>query len=192
MKRLRTLESVALSLMIMYGADAMAAAAAEHGGAVATRAVLAKHDEAAVREVVAKFCESWNKHDMAAMHALDTPDVEWLNVVGNDWRGLEEVRRGHANFHRVLAAENTCAVESVAVRAVKPDVAISVTVFRFGGKAPDGKKSDTLTRSSMVMLKGDGMWKIFHMQNTVINPDTQGPRDPLNFDEKTGLPKNAK
>jgi uncharacterized protein (TIGR02246 family) len=191
MKCHRTLGSLVASLMILSSADAMAAPV-EHGAMVTPRAMLSKHDEAAVREVVAKFCDSWNKHDMAAMHALDTPDVEWLNVVGNDWRGLEEVHRGHANFHRVLAAENTCAVESVAVRAVKPDVAIAVIDFRFGGKAPDGKKGDTLTRSSMVMLKGDGVWMIFHMQNTVINPGMQGPLDPLNFDEKTGLPKGAK
>jgi uncharacterized protein (TIGR02246 family) len=191
MKCRRTLASLVASLMILSGTDAMAVRV-EHGAVVAARAVLSKHDEATVREVVAKFCDSWNKHDMAAMHALDTPDVQWVNVVGNDWRGLEEVHRGHANFHRVLAAENTCAVESVAVRAVKPDVAIAVIGFRFGGKAPDGKKGDTLTRSSMVMLKGDGMWKIFHMQNTVINPDMQGPLDHLNFDEKTGLPKGAK
>jgi hypothetical protein len=44
----------------------------------------------------------------------------------------------------------------------------------------------------MVMLKQGGQWKIVHQQNTIINPAIQGPGDPLNFDEKTGLPKNAK
>ena len=62
-------------------------------------------DEAAVRRLIADFADSWNRHDMAAMHALDTPDVEWVNVVGNDWVGVDNVRKGHANFHRVLAAD---------------------------------------------------------------------------------------
>lgn len=76
---------------------------------------------------------------MAAMHSLDTADVEWLNVVGNDWKGIDEVSRGHANFHHVMASESICSVESVAVRPVKPDVAIGVVVFHWrqrpGGQA---------------------------------------------------------
>jgi uncharacterized protein (TIGR02246 family) len=182
MRYLSTLVPVIISMAIACSAASGSAAPA----------VLARSDDTAIRSIVASFAASWNRHDMAAMHALTTPDVEWVNVVGNDWRGRDEVRRGHTNFLHVLAAATTCSVESVAVRQIAPDVAIAVTVFRFQGKEPDGKPGDTRTRSSMVVLKRGGEWKIVHQQNTVINPHTQGAADPLNFDEKTGLPKGAK
>lgn len=165
--------------------------AAQQPATIAPQAV-AKTDEASVRKIVDSFCDSWTKHDMTAMHAHVTPDVEWMNVVGNDWRGIDEVRKGHVNYHHFLAAKSTCAVESVSIRPVAADALVTVTVFHFAGFGPDGKPEDARTRSSMVMVKRAGDWKIFHMQNTIINPATQGPADPLNFDEKTGLPKGAR
>ncbi len=33
-------------------------------------------DESAVRAVVFEFANTWNRHDMQAMHELDTEDVE--------------------------------------------------------------------------------------------------------------------
>lgn len=35
----------------------------------------------AAREMVDKFADSWNRHDMKAMHDIDTKDVYWINVV---------------------------------------------------------------------------------------------------------------
>jgi uncharacterized protein (TIGR02246 family) len=182
------LVGLAFALTICGTGTALQAALPEAATGTTTRLGLTSADEAAVRAVITSFCDSWTEHDMDAMHVLETQDVEWVNVVGNDWHGLADVRKGHANYHRFLAAGSTCAVDSVAVRPIAPDVAIAVTAFHFGGTAPDGKAENTRTRSSMVMVKQDGEWKITHFQNTTINPETQGPADPLNFDEKTGLP----
>ena len=33
-------------------------------------------DESAVRAIVNEFANTWNRHDMKAMHELDTEDVE--------------------------------------------------------------------------------------------------------------------
>jgi hypothetical protein len=54
------------------------------GGAIPARAAvtLASDDEAAVRGLVFEFAETWNRHNMAAMHDLDTEDVHWVNVSG--------------------------------------------------------------------------------------------------------------
>ena len=48
-------------------------------------------EESAVRMVVSAFADSWNRHDMKAMHDLNTEDVEWINVTGNYWRGNDAV-----------------------------------------------------------------------------------------------------
>lgn len=155
-------------------------------------ASLSGADRVAIEAVVSAFAESWSKHDMAAMHALDTQDVEWINVVGNEWDGLANVRRGHTNYHRFLAAKSTALVENVTARAIAPGVAIAVITFHFGGADPAGKAEDTRTRASAIMVKRGAAWKIVHFHNTVINPATQGAADPMNFDEATGLPKGAK
>ena len=189
--RLTSAIGLVLALTIDSTGTALEAASPTAVPAMATTSPnlpLTRADEEAVRAVVASFCDSWTRHDMEAMHALVTPDIEWVNVVGNDWRGLADVTKGHANYHRFLAARSTCSVDSVAVRQIAPDVAIAVTAFHFGGMAPDGKPEDARTRSSMTMVKRNGEWKILHQHNTIINPATEGAGDPLNFDEKTGLP----
>jgi len=35
-------------------------------------------DESAVRALVNEFANTWNQHDMKAMHELDTENVEWM------------------------------------------------------------------------------------------------------------------
>jgi len=153
---------------------------------------LSDADRLAIRALVSAFADSWSKHDMDAMHALDAPDVEWINVVGNHWRGLANVRKGHTNYHHFLAAKSTSVVEDVTTRAIAPDVAIAVTTFHFEGVDPTGKAEDTRTRASAVIIKRGGSWKIVHFHNTVINPAMQGPNDPMNFNPATGLPRGAK
>ena len=83
-------------------------------------------------------------------------------------------------------------MEDVTIRAIAPDVAIAVATFHFGGVDPAGKTEDTRTRASVVVIKRGGSWKIVHFHNTVINPEIQGPGDPVNFAAATGLPKGAK
>ena len=108
-----------------------ASAGATNAAETAPKLTLSRPDEAAVRANLAGFVDSWNRHDMAAMHALDTSDVEWVNVVGNDWIGVDNVRKGHTNFHRVLAAKSDMRVDEIALHLVAPDVAIAVTKLRF-------------------------------------------------------------
>jgi hypothetical protein len=52
-----------------------------------TPPALSADDESAVRGIVNEFANTWSRHDMKAMHELDTEDVEWVNVVGHYWRG---------------------------------------------------------------------------------------------------------
>ena len=51
-------------------------------------------DESAIRAIVNEFANTWNRHDMKAMHELDTEDVEWINVVGHHWRGKDDGLQG--------------------------------------------------------------------------------------------------
>jgi uncharacterized protein (TIGR02246 family) len=145
-------------------------------------------DESAVRALVNEFSNTWNRHDMKAMHELDTEDVEWINVVGHYWRGKTTVYKGHAAIHKGMEATTTSSVESATVRSLAPTVAVAVAVFHFV-PAPNPHYpwiTPAKTRASFTMVKRDGIWKIAHFQNTLIDPKAEG--DDLPKFDTTGFP----
>ena len=145
-------------------------------------------DESAVRGLVNEFANTWNRHDMKAMHELDTDDVEWINVVGHHWRGKTTVTKGHVAIHKGMFAQVTMSVESVAIRSIAPTVAVAVATMHFGA-SPDPRYAWVVaakTRGSFTMVKRDGTWKIAHFQNTVIDPKTEN--DDLPKWDATGFP----
>ena len=145
-------------------------------------------DESAVRALVNEFSNTWTRHDMKAMHELDTEDVEWVNVVGHYWRGKTTVYKGHAAIHKGMEATTTASVESATVRSIAPTVAIAVAVMHFV-PAPNPHYpwlTPAKTRASFTMVKRDGIWKIAHFQNTLIDPKAEN--DDLPKFDVTGFP----
>jgi uncharacterized protein (TIGR02246 family) len=145
-------------------------------------------DESAVRALVNEFANTWNRHDMNAMHELDTEDVEWINVVGHHWRGKATVHKGHTAIHKGMYAKQSMSVESATIRSIAPTVAVAVATMHFG-PSPDPRYAWVVaakTRGSFTMVKRDGIWKIAHFQNTVIDPKTEN--DDLPKWDATGFP----
>lgn len=133
-------------------------------------------DESAVRALVNGFANAWNQHDMNAMHELDTEDVEWINVVGHYWRGKANVYKGHTAIHNGMSAGTSMSVESATIRSIAPSVAVAVATMHFG-TSPDPRYSwmggAAKTRGSFTMVKRNGIWKIVHFHNTVIDPKAE-------------------
>lgn len=153
-----------------------------------TRPEFSADDESAVRSLVNEFANTWNRHDMKAMHELDTEDVEWISVVGHYWRGKETVYKGHTAIHKGMFAKQSMSVESATVRSIAPTVAVAVATMHFGAST-DLRYSWVVaakTRGSFTMVKRDGIWKIVHFQNTLIDPKTEN-EDLPKFDA-TGFP----
>ena len=145
-------------------------------------------DESAVRALVNEFSNTWNRHDMKAMHELDTEDVEWINVVGHYWQGKPTVYKGHVAIHKGMVATTTASVESATIRSIAPTVAIAVATMHFV-PAPDPRYpwlTPAKTRASFTMVKRDGIWKIAHFQNTVIDPKAEN--DDIPKWDATGFP----
>ena len=138
--------------------------------------------------IVSEFANTWNRHDMNAMHELDTQYVAWINVVGHHWRGKTTVFKGHTAIHKGMEAATSVSVESATVQPIAPTVAVAVATMYFKA-SPDPRASGvaaTKTRGSFTMVKGDGIWRIAHFQNTVIDPKTENDDIPA-FDA-TGFP----
>lgn len=159
-----------------------------------TPPALSTADESAVRSLVDQFAESWNRHDMKAMHELDTEDVEWINVVGHYWRGKTTVFNGHTAIHKGMYATTTAEVESATIRSIAPNVAMAVATMHFSASTDPRFKvvagEPAKTRASFTMVKRDAIWKIVHFQNTVIDPKTESADLPRFAD--TGFPPPSK
>jgi uncharacterized protein (TIGR02246 family) len=154
---------------------------------------LSSEDETRVHAVVAGFANTWNRHDMKSMHELDTDDVEWINVVGNHWRGKDAVYKGHDAIHRTIVAKTNMSVEDTVIRAIAPGVAVAVATMKFGPTiTPSGQGlREAKTRGSFILVKSDGGWKIAHFQNTVVDPDAE-KNDPVTWDSTGFLPGQTK
>jgi uncharacterized protein (TIGR02246 family) len=153
-----------------------------------TPPAISSEDESAVRALVNEFANTWNRHDMKAMHELDTDDVEWVTVVGHYWRGKATVYKGHVAIHKGMSATTTASVESMSIRSIAPTVAIAVATMHFGPSL-DPHFSWVVaakTRASFTMVKRDGIWKIAQFQNTVIDPKAED-EDETKWDA-TGFP----
>lgn len=150
--------------------------------------MLSAEDQSAVRANVNRFADAWNRHDMNAMHDLDTDDVDWINIVGQHWEGKTTVFKGHTAIHKGMCAKQSMSVESVSVRPLAPTVAIAVATMHFSAST-DPRYSwvkASKTRGTFTMVKRDGLWKIAHFQNTVMDPRAE-TEDVPSFD-KTGFP----
>jgi uncharacterized protein (TIGR02246 family) len=145
-------------------------------------------DESAVRALVNEFANTWNRHDMKAMHELNTEDVEWINVVGHQWRGNPTVTKGHTAIHKGMVAQVSMSVESTTIRSIEPNVAVAVATMHFGA-SPDPRfpwVTEGKSRGSFTAVKTDGIWKFAHFQNTIIDPKAENDDVPK-FDD-VGFP----
>jgi ketosteroid isomerase-like protein len=111
-------------------------------------------DEAAVRAIIDRQTDAWNKHDMEAFVADAMPDVDWINVVGK-----------FANS-RMLTPEITM------MREIAPGVIIETHVNRIEGVGalPSGAAyPDSGNLLTLVFVKTQAGWRIAHAHNTTIS-----------------------
>src|SRR5688500_16030334 len=120
------------TVLAMIAVTALSGCGTRHSATTSTTPAFTAEDESAVRALVNEFANTWNRHDMNAMHELDTEDVEWINVVGHHWRGKGDVYKGHDVLHRSMAAKTDMSVESAIVRSIAPTVAVAVATMHFG------------------------------------------------------------
>jgi uncharacterized protein (TIGR02246 family) len=175
-------------VLAMLAVTALSGCTAGDSATTTTPPAFSADDESAVRALVNEFANTWNRHDMKAMHELDTEDVEWINVVGHHWRGRATVYKGHTAIHKGMSAGTSMSVESATMRSIAPSVAVAVATMHFGVSTDPlySWMAAAKTRGSFTMVKRDGIWKIVHFQNTVIDPTAEN--DDLPKFEATGFP----
>ena len=80
-------------------------------------------DESALRNVLAEYTVSWNRHDTAAVIRLFTENCDYVNIAGIHWKGVQEIVQQHAELfqNRLKTALRTLPVRN---SASTPDVAL--------------------------------------------------------------------
>ena len=176
------------TVLAMLAVIALSGCTARDSAMTNTPPAFSADDESAVRALVDEFANTWNRHDMKAMHELDTEDVEWINVVGHllAWKGyrVQGPRRdsqGHVreDHHERRIRDNP--IDRARRGGGRCDLHF--------GPSLDPRLSWVVaakTRGSFTMVKRDGIWKIAHFQNTVIDPKTES--DDLPKWDATGFP----
>jgi uncharacterized protein (TIGR02246 family) len=136
---------------------------------------------AKVRSVLSKWEAAWNAADMNAMWQLATDEVHWVNVVGQHWRGKQDVQRAHqSNFDRLFKGR-TCKLEEIeSIEALPGGAVIVVVCWAMGGfRRPTGVlRPPGRDRMSLVLVpRGDDL-AIAHGANVPIDEEA-APFDPI-------------
>jgi len=132
---------------LLVVADAAGQSRSQHAG-----------DEAAVREVVRQYVEARERRDAAAVGALFTDDADQLTSSGEWRRGRENVVKGSLASSAANTGTRTIAIESVRFPAA--DVALADGAYTIAGGATTRNM-----RTSFVMVRRDGAWRIAAIRN---------------------------
>jgi uncharacterized protein (TIGR02246 family) len=132
-------------------------------------------DESAVRNVLAEYTLSWNRHDTAAVGRLFTENCDYINIAGVHWKGVQEIVQQHAELfqNRLKTAVRT--LTSAEVRFSTPDVALVHATWNVTGwSRPTGEVVPVLKEiTTMTMVKTDGKWLITAFQDTESGGSTK-------------------
>jgi uncharacterized protein (TIGR02246 family) len=114
------------------------------------------------------FQDGWNRHDMDACFSAYAEDAEFVNVLGQEWRGRKEIVRKHSVHHRDRFRDSVLHTRNVAIRFLRPDVAVvHVRWDLVGDRGVDGRgiplRRGIITK---VMARRKDRWVVEAAQNT--------------------------
>jgi uncharacterized protein (TIGR02246 family) len=119
-------------------------------------------DETAIRGVISRFDEAWNRHDTAGLTMLHQPEAETVNRFGDFLQGrdrhMEQFTWLHTGpFGNAQSPEQ----EVLGVRFLRPDVALVHTRWGTPELAIEGQKVPAEEMVvSYVMTKESGEWSL--------------------------------
>src|SRR5262245_4210261 len=96
-------------------------------------------DEAAIRDIQARWDDAWNRHDIQALSALVADDVRFVNVAGLVLKSRAEFQQLQARTHAMQFKESVRTVTATQIKFITPEIAIAhVSWGMRGDKDADG------------------------------------------------------
>ncbi len=126
----------------------------------------------APEEIVGRFTDAWNRHDMAALAALFAEEADFVNVVGMWWRSRAEIEAAHAEAHATFFKDSRLEGELASLKQLTPEVAVVHVRWQLTGQLePDGTIGAPRRGILVfVLARAAGGWRARVAQNTDIMP----------------------
>lgn len=152
------------SLVVLLVAFAAADSAAQ------TPSSETRRDEDSIRAVMAATTDAFSRHDAKAWVKFCTPDAQLVTVRGESMKGIAEIEKGLTTIFQTRGRNVTLTTLRVAVRFVRPDVALAHVTNELSGLiSPEGLTLPPHRELSIrVVVKDEGVWRITAFHNTIV------------------------
>lgn len=124
-------------------------------------------DEQAIRKVMDRFMDAWNRHDATAWTAQFSEDADFTNVHGIGASGRTAIEQFHARVFATIFKNSNQKYTDIKIRFIRSDVAAVDVRWEMTG-ATDPAGNPVPFRQGLlnfVMVKNEGKWQIVVMHN---------------------------
>ena len=128
------------------------------GGVSAQSSVPA--EEQAIKNILARFYDGWNAHDVEKMVSVYAEDVDHINVFAEWHKGKQAIKEDLKRFHAGPAKNSRKTYTIEKIRFIKPDVAV----------AQVRSLSTVGNLGTYVMSKESGNWLVVSFTNVSYEP----------------------
>jgi len=127
-------------------------------------------DMHALNEIADKWERYWNIHNIDSLATLFALDIDFVTKSGTWFKGKEATVNHHRKNHATIFKTSTWTTDSVAIKYVKPDLAVIHIGWGLSGDFyHDGKPSSPRHGiSTWVLTKQNNDWLLLAVQNVNI------------------------
>jgi uncharacterized protein (TIGR02246 family) len=124
-------------------------------------------DQKAIRELMDRFMDAWNRHDAHAFAAVFAEDADFTNWRGVGASGRSKIEEFHAPVFATVFKNSYQKYDDIKTRFIRDDVAaVDVRWEMTGARDSQGNpRPDRQGVLSFVMAKDAGRWQITVMHN---------------------------
>lgn len=124
-------------------------------------------DREAIRNVMDRFMDAWNRHDSKGFAAVFAEDADFTNWRGTGASGRAKIEEAHARPFATVFKSSHQKYTDIKTRFIRPDVAAVDVHWEMTGAtdAQGNPRPDREGLLSFVMTKNSGQWEIAVMHN---------------------------
>jgi uncharacterized protein (TIGR02246 family) len=124
-------------------------------------------DQRAIRAVLDRFIEAWNRHDAHAFAAVFSEDADFTNWRGAGASGRSKIEEAHAPMFATVFKNSRQKYSEIKTRFIRDDVAAVDMHWEMTGvmDTHGQPRPDREGLLSFVMSKDAGQWQIVVMHN---------------------------
>jgi uncharacterized protein (TIGR02246 family) len=135
-------------------------------------------DEQAIRTVLNRFTEAWNRHDAKAFAAVFAEDADCTNWRGDSAKGRAGIEAMHAPSFGTIFKHSHQEHTDIKIRFIRPDVAAVDVRWKMTGQTdPQGNpRPEREGLLSFVMASKADQWQIVVMHNLDVSALPSPPK----------------